>query len=280
MKTTLIRKGFLKRILLGLGLVALAAALCAFDAFFIEPNFPRVIRQEVFIRGLPESLDGLKIVQLTDLHIVRYGKREGRALRKIRRLKPDLICLTGDYIQDDGITKGQYTDAYCIRQAVRFVSRLDAKHGVYGVCGNWDPRELAPAFERAGVRMIDKDSVVLTIRQARLKLSSDTAVGPPAGRESSGKRIPTIVLDHFPDAAEDLAEANAPVDLVLAGHWHGCQVSWPIFGCFDAPSIEHPSGLYRIGRLQLYVSRGLGMHTYAVRFNCPSEITLIVLRPA
>jgi hypothetical protein len=92
-----IRKGFLKRILLGLGIAGLAAGLCAADAFLIEPNFPRVIRQEISVRGLPESLDGLKIVQLTDLHQriadgldverARPGTQSG--LPRLRRLGVD-----------------------------------------------------------------------------------------------------------------------------------------------------------------------------------------------
>lgn len=92
------------RILIMLGVPALVAGICAVDALLIEPNFPSVIRQEVRIKNLPRQLDGLKIVHLTDLHIVKLGKREDRALAKIARIEPDIICLTGDYVFDDGIT--------------------------------------------------------------------------------------------------------------------------------------------------------------------------------
>ena len=87
-------------------ILLLVGVPCLIDGFLVEPNFPRIIRQEVRIPNLPKALDGLKIVQLSDLHIVKYGKREARALKLIRHIRPDLICLTGDYIGDDGITPG------------------------------------------------------------------------------------------------------------------------------------------------------------------------------
>ncbi|HUV04830.1 MAG TPA: metallophosphoesterase [Armatimonadota bacterium] len=271
-----VSKGFLKRVLLGLSVVAAIAGVCCLDAYYIEPNYPRVIRQDIHIEGLPKSLDGLKIVHLSDLHIVKFGKREARAVRLVQRIKPDLICLTGDYVEDDGITSGDYTTSECIEQAARFVSCLHAEYGVYAVSGNWDPPEVASAFERCGAKMIDRTLVTLKIRKARLNLAATEAIEAAAESESNqlDPRTPTIVLDHFPEAVNDLAKTKSRVDLVLAGHWHGGQVGWP----FKMTDVKYLAGLYKVGRTQVYVSRGLGMHTYAVRFNCPAEITLIVLR--
>lgn len=263
----LITPGFFRRIALSLGVVAAASGLLAIYALRIEPNFPRVIRQDVFIEDLPTDLEGLKIVHLSDLHIVKSGKREARALRLIEKIEPDLICLTGDYIGDDGITPGEHSDEDCIREAAGFMAGLSARYGVYGVSGNWDPLTDVPEFEEAGVRMIDNDAVAIKIGDAQLNLASATAVraGKTFGR-------PTIVLDHFPYVVESLA--HYPVDLVLAGHWHGGQVGWPL----KMTDVEYLAGLYEVGGLQLYVTRGLGMHTRMVRFNCPSEVTLIILR--
>ena len=272
-----ISKGFIKRILLELGILTVVAGLCCIDALFIEPYFPRVVRQEVRVEGLPKSLDGLKIVHLSDLHIVKLGKRESRAAKKIERIKPDLVCFTGDYIQDDGITPGSHTDEECVHEAIRFMASLPAKYGIYAVSGNWEVLD-STQFADAGIHMLDKTSVKLIINESPIILASTwSARSFPSSKKP---RIPTVVLDHFPDAVEELAETNAPVDLVLAGHWHGGQVSWPIFGPFDKSTMKYPSGLYKVGDVQLYVTRGLGMHTYAVRFNCPSEITLIVLKRA
>lgn len=249
------------------------AGLCAIDAFYIEPYFPRVITQEVRIEGLPKSLDGLKIVQLSDLHIVKCGAREARALRLINRINPDLICLTGDYIEDDGITPGNYTWRDCGKEATRFMSSLHAKYGTYAVMGNWDRRELIPDFKGAGVHMIDGRDVTVRIRGGKMRISGDSRAAANGERKSV---VPTIVLDHFPYAFDELALSRRHVDLVLSGHWHGGQVGWPL----RMTDVKYLSGLYKIGRVQLYVTRGLGMHSLAVRFNCPAEVTLIVLRPA
>jgi len=261
-------------LLFSLVTVLVVGGVCAIDGYLIEPNFPRVIRQEVFIRDLPKALDGFKIVQLSDLHIVKYGKREARALRLVRKIQPDLICLTGDYIGDDGITPGDYSDEYCIRQALRFIETLSAKYGVYGVSGNWDPPEVIPALEGAGVRMIDKQWATIGIGNARLRIAgTPSAIRSP---EFPRDRITTIVLDHFPEAVDEVSYPGSPVDLLLAGHTHGGQVGWPL----KMKETTYLAGLYKVGSTQLYVNRGLGMHSQAVRFNCPSEVTLILLRPA
>ena len=247
-------RSVLRGVLFSLIAMAVIGGLCLTDGYLIEPNFPRVIRQEIRIPNLPKALDGLKIVQLSDLHIVKYGKREARALRLIRRIRPDLICLTGDYIGDDGITPGDYSDQYCIRQAVRFAQGLSAKYGVYGISGNWDTLEVVPVLERVGVHMIDKQFVTLKIGNAPLRIAgTPVAVRLPSFK---GRRVTTIVLDHFPEAVTEVSYPGTPVDLLLAGHTHGGQVGWPL----NMKEPKYVAGLYRVGSTQLCVSRGLGMH--------------------
>lgn len=267
-----VARTLVRSLLFSLILVVLVGVPCLIDGYLIEPSFPRVIRQEVRVPGLPKALDGLKIVQLSDLHIVKCGKREARALKLVRQIRPDLICLTGDYIGDDGITPGDYSDQYCIRQATRFIRGLSARYGVYGVSGNWDPPEVIPALERAGMHMIDKESVTLRIRGCPLVIAGTPE--PICRLAYKGKHVTTIVLDHYPEAVDEVSYPHSPVDLLLAGHWHGGQVGWPL----KIKETKYPAGLYRVGSTQLYVNRGLGMHSRAVRFNCPSEVTLIVLR--
>ena len=149
---------------------------------------------------------------------------------------------------------------------------LSARYGVYGVSGNWDPLEIVPAMERVGVRMIDKQSVTLRVGNARMRIAGTPA--PIRALAGKSKRVTTIVLDHFPEAVEEVSYPNSPVDLLLAGHWHGGQVGWPL----KMKETKYPAGLYKVGSTQLYVNRGLGMHSRRVRLNCPSEVTLIILR--
>ncbi len=257
------------RVLIMLAIPALAAGICAVDAFYIEPNFPRVVELEVKIKDLPKELDGLKIVHLTDIHLVTVDKREDRALAKIDAIKPDIICLTGDYVEDDGITPGHYTKQDCTRHFRYFCYRLKAKHGVFAVSGNWDPLTLEQDIAGTGVKVLDKKSATVKIRGASLTIAGSFVV-----EKDMVKARPLIVLDHFPEAADNLVRAGRHADLVLAGHWHGGQVNLP----GQTPQVKYLAGLYRVGDIQLYVGRGLGMHTHAVRFRCPSEIALIVLR--
>jgi predicted MPP superfamily phosphohydrolase len=240
------------------------AGLCAADAFLVEPYFPRVIRQEVVIRNLPKSLDGFKIVHLSDLHIVKLGAREKRALRLIRKIDPDIVCLTGDYVEDDGITPGEQNPTDCAKEAAKFISALPSKYGVYAVHGNWDGPVGDPYLARTGAHFIDNQAVDIA--------PGLTVAGAGGLRKYS--KYPVILLDHFPYSADDINSRNVRVDLMLAGHWHGGQVGFPL----RMNDVKYLSGLYTVGDTQLYVTRGLGMHSLAVRFNCPSEVTLIVLR--
>jgi hypothetical protein len=263
------------RIVKLLALAGIFFGLIALDGFLIEPNFPFVVHQTVVVPGLPKPLDGLKIVQLSDLHIVRLGKRETRALRTIARIEPDLILLTGDYLGDDGITPGNYSDPFCVTQVARFMKGLHAKHGIFAVPGNWDSLRPTPEYENIGVTWLDGTSATVRIRGVPLLLASTGGVTRQrASRRGELSSPVTIVLDHFPDAAEELSRLDPPVALVVAGHWHGGQVGWPL----EMKDVKYLAGLYKVGNTQLYVNRGLGMHSLAVRFNCPSEITLLTLR--
>ncbi|WP_319586255.1 metallophosphoesterase [uncultured Desulfobulbus sp.] len=265
----LISKRFIKRILLTLGILAVVGGICLIDGFYIEPYYPRVIRQTVYINGLPSEFDGLKIVQLSDLHIVKLGKREERALKKIKALNPDIICLTGDYIEDDGITPGTYTWQECAEEAYRFFGELKAKYGVYACMGNWDNMEIIPCMEKLGIHVVNENSTVITIGRKKLLIRGDSEKQPAPDIQT------TIALIHDPDGVDSINESGNHVDLTLAGHWHGGQVGWP----FRMSDVKYLAGLYQVGDTQLYVNRGLGMHSIAVRFNCPAEITVITLRP-
>lgn len=264
----LISKGFIKRVLLTLGVLAVIGGVCLIDGFYIEPYYPRVIRQTVYIHGLPSEFDGLKIVQLSDLHIVKLGKREERALKKIKEIAPDIICLTGDYIEDDGITPGTYTWQECAEEAYRFFGALKAKHGVYACMGNWDNPEMLPRIEGLGIHMVDDYPSKIIIKGKKLLIRGDDE------RQTVHDVKTTIALFHIPDGIDSINESGNHVDLALAGHWHGGQVGWPL----RMSDVKYLAGLYKVGDTQLYVNRGLGMHSIAVRFNCPAEITLITLK--
>jgi predicted MPP superfamily phosphohydrolase len=93
-----------------------------------------------------------------------------------------------------------------------------------------------------------------------------------------GDNSAAILLAHEPDFA-DRSEATGKFDLQISGHTHGGQIVIPFYGPPVLPHLgrKYPSGLYKVGNMFQYTNRGVGMHSLAVRFNCPPEITIFEL---
>ncbi len=260
-------------VVLGLVVVALW-----WDAFCFEPHHPRLYREEVRLHGLSTTLDGFRILHLSDLHIVKLGKREARAARLVAEARPDVIVLTGDYIKDDGITPEPQRWEECTDEAIRFLKPLSARCGKYAVMGNWDGPQVMARLEEAGaVTRLDNRAIELKTEGGRLWLAGVPAVGPDL--HGTLKHVPAadpcILLAHFPSVAD--AAATLGADLVLAGHYHGGQVNFPLTGPVCRRRTPYVAGLYELGDCLLYVNRGLGMHTEAVRFRCRPEVALFTV---
>jgi predicted MPP superfamily phosphohydrolase len=244
---------------------------------------PRVRRVEVRIERWPESRDGFRIVQLSDLHI---GPILGRAfaaglVAEVKRLAPDLIVLTGDLV--DGSVNH-------IRDEVEPLARLSAPHGCYFVTGNHDYYSGAEAWvERVrelGMRPLRNERVQIGAGDQAFDLAGvedhrgDWIRGSPEdlaealrGRDPDR---PVVLLAHDPTSFG--RAQTMQVDLQLSGHTHGGQI-WP-FVYLVRLAVPYAAGLLRRGRSQLYVSRGTGFWGPPIRLFAPSEITEIVIRRA
>jgi len=262
-------------------------ALGAISAYslFVERLTFRVEHFRVSIADLPRSLDGLRILQLSDLH---HGPWMSRALveailAKAAAIPCELIALTGDYVHGD-------QSPAALEWVVPALARLRAPLGVHAVLGNHDhyaggARARALLEEHGMSRVhsriaIERDDGRLWIAGTGDLWEDHIDVdrllhGVPPGE-------PRIVLAHNPDSAD--AEWGSRVDLMLSGHTHGGQVLLPIVGAPYLP-IANPrylSGLVTTARTQLFVSRGLGATSVPVRFRCPPQLAVIELtrRPA
>lgn len=258
------------------------SALGAAYAAMIEPRQLVVERIDVPIAGLPDSLDGLRIAQLSDLHHspqVRATQIR-RAVEVTNRLQPDLTVVTGDFV-----SRG-YAFA---EEAVHLVAPLRARLGVFAVLGNRDHSSLVADYlteglRRAGVQVLRNASEQLPVEGGTLWLVGvdDVLEGQDDWAEAFS-RVPEhtirLLLVHEPDVAETAARYS--VDLQLSGHTHGGQIVLPPIGPLLLPALgrRYPSGLRRVpgSRTQIYTSRGIGVARPALRFNCPPEITLIRL---
>ncbi|MGG3797444.1 metallophosphoesterase [Pseudomonas paraversuta] len=280
-------RGRTGRVLLGGGRLGIALGLISTGLSAVGVwqaiRVPDVKTMEIVLPRLPAELDGLRIVQLTDLHASRLLQAPWlqAVVDKTNALKPDLILITGDLV--DGSPRARVDDVQPLKD-------LRARYGVFAIPGNHeyyvDYVHWLPAFEHLGLHMLLNEHVLITHNGRDLVLAgvTDKAAQPfklpepdiikalkgaPAGD-------PVILLSHRPGGA--LVNAGQGVDLQLSGHTHGGQILGPHLIAKWANE-GFVSGLYAVAGMQLYVSNGTGLwNGFPVRLGRPSEITEIVLR--
>jgi predicted MPP superfamily phosphohydrolase len=236
-------KGYTRRRFLvgSLRLVCLGTGAGLGYGLMIEPRRFIVTRHQVRIRGLPQSLDGLRIVQLTDVHhgpwlALDYVRA---VIRAANELEPDLVCLTGDYVH--------VSSAY-IEPVVAELAELRLRLGTLAVLGNHDWWEDAARMQRAfaptGITLIDNERRVLTPDRRLVAWAEGGLALCGVGdlwedlqdyRRALGglaAEMPRLLLSHNPDVAEerDFVRSGLRVDLMLSGHTHGGQINLPVFG--------------------------------------------------
>ncbi len=250
-------------------------------AAFAEPFVLTVERHAVLLPRLPRALDGLRIVQLTDLHHSPFTGSDQlkQAIETANSLQPDIIALTGDYVSHER----EYA-APC----AELVGRLRARYGVYAVLGNHDHWTDAPLvadlFRAEGIRVLINEGLRFELAEGSFWLAGvdDTMVGLedlPLALAGSCADEMKLLLAHNPTILRRAARAG--VDLVLSGHTHGGQVAWRSERSLSGkPRRRLLRGLGRRGDTQIYVSRGLGTVVLPIRYGCPPEVTLLELRSA
>jgi uncharacterized protein len=274
------------------GRVAIAAAaallLAVSIAGYLGTRRLVVWPLDVGFDDLPEDLGGLRIVQLSDLHVgpqtsKRHLKRIAEAVRDAR---PHLIVLTGDQVDDF---------AGDIEHLAAALGRLTAPLGVIAVAGNHDVyagwRSVREGMERIGWKVLVNEAIALDWKQARFWVAG---IGDPAGYGGPTGRNPTVVPDiegtlaPIPEGAFTLALAHNPalwpalaehgVHLTLSGHTHYGQLAVPHLGWSLASAfLEHAMGTHRDGDSVLYINPGTNFWGIPLRIGTPPEVTLVTL---
>lgn len=224
----------------------------------------------------------MRLLQISDLHLSRFNDYFQKVATQVTALRPDLIVLTGDYLEEQRN----------IRAVLDFFRALRAPHGIYAVQGNWEywsrleGENLRRHFAGAGVRLLINERADLEINGRALSLfgldypsSSDflqrlqQAVDP--------QRF-NLLLSHVPAFAHEQLDDH--INLVLSGHTHGGQVRLPALPPLYLPrySGRFVAGFYQVGNrgIPLYVSRGVGTSVLPLRFLCRPEIGVFDLVPA
>ncbi|MGB5547477.1 MAG: metallophosphoesterase [Polyangiales bacterium] len=273
------RREFLAQLLAG-GAGAFGLALSGWGVWSaIRPV--EVKRVAVRLKKLPGSLSGLRLVQLSDMHV---GLTIGRdfvedVVRKVNALEPDIVAITGDLID------GSVAD---LGPAVAPLGEIRAKLGTYFVTGNHEYYSGADSWlaflQSIGIKALRNERVELTVNGETMHLAGvddwtahqfGNGHGSDMERAMQGRDAskPVVLLAHQP-VHFDEARAHG-VDLQISGHTHGGQI-FP-FGFLTRLAQPFVSGLHRRGDSQIYVSSGTGYWGPPMRIAAPAEITLIEL---
>ncbi len=259
----------------------------------------KVFRETVQIAGLPPAFNGLKIVQLSDIHLAGFYHQPGhirRVVEQANSLEPDLVLFTGDMVHNFAEELDPFTG---------ILQELKAPLGKFAVLGNHDYGKYFK-WESDHAQKENLDRVKEQIRNAGFDLllnehrsvalngSSLEIIGvenwgkPPfpqegdlqAAMEGTDPRLVKILLSHDPSHWDLQVMGKEPIALTLSGHTHGMQFGFEIGNFRWSPSrwtYKHWAGLYRENGQYLYVNRGLGYTGFPGRVGIRPEITLLEL---
>lgn len=272
-----------RRFLKTAGGIAMAApvAACGFGVFVERV---RLTAREVDLRmdDLPPALDGLRLVQLTDIHLSPFlsEKDLARAVGMANEFRAHLALVTGDLITD----RGDPLDACLLH-----LSRLRASEGIYGCFGNHEGYTRTQAYadrqaRRLGMDFLRGESRLLHIGDSLLNLAGVDYQRMGGPYLAGAERLPrvdcfNVLLSHNPDVFPVAVDQG--FDLTIAGHTHGGQLTFEVPGLPLTVARLFTSyiyGVYREMGSAMYVSRGIGTVGIPMRFGAPPEVTMIRLR--
>lgn len=239
---------------------------------------------EVHIPGLPPSLDGHRVVHVSDLHVGPFADplALAHAFAEVAALEPDVVLVTGDVVDTP------YTD---LDAWVPALTQLDAPGGVYAILGNHDFHAgYARVAESIGrwtdwrllrdeVAAIEREDGRLWLLGLEDRLPPHVEDGLPSLLAQVPEGEPAILLSHRPDVFPAATDAKVP--LTLCGHTHGGQLAVPGVPRLNVARFlmtPFDGGWFRSGSSLMHVSRGLGTSGQRIRIGAPRDISLIVLR--
>jgi len=270
--------------------VLILVIACIWIFLYMNNHWLQESSYEIQSDRIPQAFDGLKIVQLSDLHDATFGEGQTKLAEKVKKLDPDLIFLTGDFID---------SNRYNLENSLDLIEKLVDITDVYYVTGNHEVAinrvgGIMNAFQSKGVHVLNNKTEILSVNGEQLALSGveDPLMKgmelPEEAVEKSMKRAYSkvsshtyrILLSHRPEVFDVYIEQE--VDLVLTGHAHGGQIRIPGVGGLIAPGQgwmpKYTAGKHTSGVTTMIVNRGLGNSIIPYRvFNRP-EIVVVTLR--
>lgn len=270
---------------------AIAASLYALFALAGYWGSRRLVvrRYEAHDERLPPAFDGVRVAQLSDLHVGPHTPASSvrRIVRAVETERPDLIAYTGDQVDDHDHDVRLFADAFGGLRAPLGVFAIPGNHDVYA---GWDG--VRAGLEAMGVRVLVNESVVVEREGTRIHVAG---TGDPAGlhwpAEGGDKAAPDVArtLAGVPQGEYALALAHNPalwptlakhgVALTLSGHTHHGQISIPALNwSLASPFLELAMGSHQRGLSVLYINPGTNYWGIPLRLGAWPEVTIVTLR--
>ncbi len=273
-----------------------AASLAFVWGSLIEPSRLQLTQISLQTGKLAPGSRPLRLMQISDLHVERLGRREAQLLQIVEEAQPDVILLTGDYLNLSFLNDAE--------------ARSETRHLLARLCDLQQKRANAPSpaiYAILGTPVVDAEAYpllqglpigLLRDREELLEVygSSLTLVGLECHHDSvrDGQQLIdvssrvradslAILLYHSPELMRIAPACH--IDLYLCGHTHGGQIRLPGYGAVLTSSSlgkQYEMGLYTVGDTHLYVNRGVGFEGLSaprIRFLSPPEVTLFELSP-
>lgn len=248
-----------------------------------NPDNIDLVEVDIELNNIGWEFHNYRILNLCDIHLGQWINPEylDALVDYVNNLNYDLITLTGDYVS-------YVIDGYDTALA-KSLSKLKAPDGKYGVLGNHDhwmgADKIREIFKNSDIFDLSNDAVELCRNDDKINLAgvdSCTVCADDLDKVLAklDDNYPTILLAHEPDFAKQSSQTGK-IDLQISGHSHGGQFIVPGFETtpFRGPnSTKYPVGLYNVGDMVQYTSKGLGTNSFRIRINCKPEITIITLK--
>lgn len=245
---------------------------------FIEPYWIEEKVYHISRSDIPSAFNDTKIVFLTDIHHGRFFSRSrvARVVDQVNKLKPELILLGGDYVEGSP----KYIDDF-----FEELGRLHAP--VFGVLGNHDHWQGAERTRKAMLRrkIHSIDNAAFWVRKNGQRIRVGGVGDHCEDVQHLNRTVDSaelsdfvILVSHSPDYVQEIKSDK--VDLVLAGHTHGGQVTF--FGVYGPKVPSHYGQKFRTGsvminKMQMIVSNGIGTTLFPIRFFARPQIVIIHL---
>lgn len=275
-------------------IITFSILICLIVYYFLQLNWISVSNESVRLEDLPKEFDGFKIVQLSDLHNKEFGEENKRLVNKINKIKPDIIVITGDMLNNshDIANNGEIL--------INLITNLNDNYPIYYATGEheeglyyedrnkYQKEGTKEAYERKlsilGVTVLNDEQTTITRQDSKINLyglkehlSGDIQIEERLGKPNEAEV--NILLSHRPFYFSEYADWGA--DIVFSGDTHGGMMHLPfIGGIFSTEGLfpEYDGGLFHKENSVMVLSRGLGNNPIPLRINNRPEIMTITLK--